>query len=397
MKKFRFFIPALVHLPVHRKYMACAFTMKIYKMCEMLMSLGHEVILLGAEFSNAPCTEFIQTHTLKELRETWGEGDTRFELGYDWENKGFKHDFNTNRSNLTLKFYQKCIQEILERKQPDDFLLLMQGQYHKPIADAVGLYLTCEPGIGYRGSYTPFRAFESAYLQNFTYGSEHPKQSIDGKFYDRVIPNYFDTNDFDFTPASLKEDYYLFIGRLIHRKGIKIADLVTKHLGAKLKIAGQGALSWDPEKKKLITEEFTLEGDNIDFVGFADTNKRKELMSKAKAVFVPTLYLEAFGGVNVEAQLSGTPVITTNFGCFPETVEHGKTGFLCNTLQDFVSAAKRAPLLDSHYIHVRAIDKYSMENVKYEFQHWFEDLYQVYLSTTSSDIKGWHFIKESLC
>jgi len=391
-RKFRFHIPAYVHLPCSRKYMSCAFTQKIYKLSQMLLSLGHEVFIYGAEGSDVPCTKFIQTHTLKDIRKEWGEGDNRFEIGYDWQNKDFKHDFNTKRTATTIMFYAKCIEEINKRKKPDDFLLIMQGIYHKPIDNNVKLFLTCEPGIGYRGSYSKYRAFESSYLQNFTYGSQHPFQSVNGNFYDRVIPNYFDPQDFRFSEK--KDEYFLFIGRLIVRKGLEIANKTCRELNVPLKIAGQGLKFWDGMKRKLITDELTIQGEHLDFVGYADVEKRKELFSKAKAVFVPTFYLEAFGGVNVEAQLSGTPAIATNFGCFPEAIENGKTGFLCNTLQDFVNAAKNVNELDPFYIRDRAIRKYSMSNVKWQFQRWFEDLYNVWESTQDPRKKGWHRIKK---
>jgi len=392
-RKFRFHIPAYVHLPCSREYMGCAFTQKIYKMAQMLLSLGHEVFIYGAEGSDVPCTEFIQTHTLQDIRKEWGEGDNRFDIGYDWKNKGFKHDFNTARTPTTVKFYLKCIQEINKRKRPDDFLLIMQGSYHKPIDTGVKLFLTCEPGIGYRGSYAKYRAFESAYLQNFTYGSQHPFKSINGNFYDRVIPNYFDLNDFEFSKK--KDNYFFFIGRLITRKGLQIAHKTCKEIGVTLKIAGQGAKHWDKDKHKLITDEFTIEGDHLEFVGYVDVEERKKLMSRAKAVFVPTLYLEAFGGVNVEAQLSGTAAIATNFGVFPETIQEGKTGFLCNTLNDFVEAAKNVDKLDPKYIRERAIRKYDMENVKWQFQRWFDDLYDVYESFQNPSKKGWHRIRKN--
>ena len=370
--------------------MGCAFTQKILNLIKMLKSLGHTVYFYGAEGSDVPADEFIQTHTLKDIRKEWGEGDNRFEIGYDWKVKNFKHDFNKTKTQTTLKFYKTCIEEITKRKKPDHFILLPQGIYHKPIADAVKLYLTCEPGIGYRGSYAPFRAFEGHYMQNFTYGSEHPRQSINGSYYDRVIPNYFDLKDFKF--SAKKDDYFLFIGRLIQRKGLRTAHLISKELGIPLKIAGQGMKSW--EKGKLVTEEITLEGEHLDYVGYVGVKERKELLSKAKAVIVATTYLEPFGGTNVEAQLSGTPVLTTNFGAFFDTVEQGKTGFRCDTLDDFVQNAKKVDSLDYKYIRDRAIEKYSMDSVKYEFDKWFKDLYQLYLSTTDKNIKGWHYISK---
>jgi hypothetical protein len=43
----------------------------------------------------------------------------------------------------------------------------------------------------------------------------------DGRFYDAVIPNYLNPDDYPFQPK--KQDYFLYRGRLIQRKGIKIA------------------------------------------------------------------------------------------------------------------------------------------------------------------------------
>jgi len=382
-RKFRFHLLGLVHLPTSEKYMACAFTQKNVKLAKMLLSLGHEVFLYGSEGSDAPCTKFIQTHTLKDIRDAWGEGDNRYEIGYDWHKKQFKHDFNSERKLVTLKYYQNCIKEINKIKRPDDFLLISQGQYQKSIYTKTGLFLNCEFGIGYRGSDKKnFRAFESSYLQNFTYGSENPFKSINGDHYSRVIPNYFDPKDFIFSKK--KKDYYLYIGRIIRRKGVWIAIKATEAIGAKLILVGQK----DPKI------DVTKLPPHCEYQGFADIEKRKKLMSEAIATFVPTLYLEAFAGTHIESMLSGTPPITTNFGVFPETIPdylNGKIGFKCNTLQDFVDAGRKAKEVNCLFVRKYA-ERFLMNNVKWEYQKWFEDLSQLYLSSKNLKIKGWHYI-----
>lgn len=388
-RPYRFHLLGLVHLPVSERYMACAFTQKIVKLSRMLLSLGHEVFLYGAEGSDAPCSQFFETHTLEDIRGEWGSGDNRYDVGYNWKKFGFRHDFSKERTQTTRKYHEAAMQAINRHKQRDDFLLLMQGYYQKPIADGVGLYLTAEPGIGYRGSigqqlpYTagPFRAFESAYLQSFTYGSENPGESINGRYYDRVIPNYFEPQDFPFEQE--KDDYFFYIGRMINRKGVWTAINATRAIGAKLILAGQ-------EDSEVPISSLP---EHCEFIGYVGPEKRAELMGHARAVFVPTLYLEAFGGTNVEAQLCGTPVITTNFGVFSETVVHGVTGFRCNTLADFAGAARNAHELDPKVIRKHAA-RYLTTNVKWEFQQWFDDLYQLYLSAVDPkwEGKGWNYI-----
>lgn len=395
MRKFRFHLLGLVHLPCSKEYMSCAFTQKNHKLSRMLLSLGHEVFYYGCEGSDVPCTAFIQTHTLAELAQQWGDGDNRFEIGYDWKNSDFRHDFNTERSNVTKKFYRNTIDAINKNKKDSDFLLCTQGSYHSPIADAVGLFLTCEPGIGYRGSVKGrFRAFESAYIQNFTYGSEAPYECINGSFYDRVIPNYFDSEDCEFgeTPG----DYYFFIGRMIKRKGILTAALACNAIGKKLIIAGQGAHV--DSRGYLVPNEdpdFELPPGTWEYVGYVNVEQRKKLMSKAIATFTPTEYLECFAGTHVESQLHGAPPITTDFAVFPGTIPdvvNGKVGFRCNTLNDFVDAANKAVSVDRREVRKHG-ERFLMDNVKHEFQKWFDDLMDVYESSIDNSKKGWHRIK----
>lgn len=401
MNKYRFHLLGLSHLPQSKKYMSCAFTQKNRKLAKMLTSLGHEVFFYGSEgsdveeYCNSDKLHFVQTHTIKDIFDSYGEGDNRFEIGYNWNNQDYRHDFDKPATASTIIFRAKCIEYINRVKKPDDFLLCTQGGYHKLIADSVKLFLTCESGIGYRGTGQGwYRAFESSYGQNFIYGSENPFKSLNGSYYDRVIPNYFDPDDIEYSKS--KDNYFLFIGRLIKRKGILTAYLATKAIGAKLIIAGQGG--YVNKNGHLVDndpQEFDIPNDSDwEYIGYADIEKRKKLMARAKAVFVATEYLEMFGGVNVEARLSGTPVITTNFGCFPEYIEDGIDGFRCNTLDDFVYACKNVGKLKPSIIRKRA-ERFLMDNVKWEYQRWFEDLYYVYESAIDSKKKGFSRIRKS--
>lgn len=413
-KVYTFHLLGLAHLPAHAKFSSCAFTQKNRKLAKMLLSMGHTVYFYGCDGSdileycaNEPGElHYIRTHSLDDLRQDYGNGwnlDSFPELYYDWTVSNFKHDLSsTEKKPSTLKFFESCIRIINQVKKADDFLLCTQGAYHRPIAEAVKLTLNCESGIGYRGwAEEMFHCFESYYGMHFLYGSDKPFASLNGRYYDRRIFNYFDLNDYEFSDT--KEDYFLFIGRMIKRKGVMTAYLATQATGDKLIFAGQGASVqpdgslMDETTPEYPTPEFNIPAGHWQYIGFADVETRKKLMSKAKAVFVATEYLEMFGGVAAEAMLSGTPVITTSFGVFPEYNIHGKTGFLCHTLQDFVNAVeacKNFTKENYNFIRNYALENFDMHVIKHQYQKWFDDLYQVYESIEYKGVKAWHRINK---
>jgi glycosyltransferase involved in cell wall biosynthesis len=179
---------------------------------------------------------------------------------------------------------------------------------------------------------------------------------------------------------------------MIQRKGIEIAAKTCNAIGKKLLIAGQGA-AVDSRGYLVPTTDpdFELPPGTWEYVGYLDFESRKRVMSKAIAVFTPTLYLECFGGTHVEAMLSGAPPITTDFGVFPGTIPdhlNGIAGFRCNTLQDFIDAAVVASSCDRAEVRKYG-ERFLMDRVKWEFQNWFEDLYKLYESAQDKTKKGW--------
>jgi glycosyltransferase involved in cell wall biosynthesis len=367
----RFHVPALPH--VRASQTECGYTNKTLKLCAMLRSLGHEVYYYGVEGAEVDCTENVPVVSEAERQaEHPTNDDPTKQLAYD--TTGEYHQ----------RFCRQATEEIEKRLGERDFLLCGWGWGHQPIAAALGSrVMAVESGIGYQDTFTKFRVFESYCWMHYVWGTEQgmrqyapsgPGQApmvdlarergVNGSFYDAVIPNFFDPAEFRFQED--KEDWFLYHGRIAQRKGVELAVQLTERIGAKLVIAGQGTLTLDTGT--------TLRGDHIEFAGHADLETRRDLYARAKAIIMPTYYVEPFGGVAVEAMLSGTPVITTDFGAFAETVLHGVTGYRCHALEEFEWAARHVGDLSPYACRDWALQNYSMERVRWMYEHYFRML-----------------------
>ncbi len=355
MTKLRFHLLGLAHLETTEKNSACAYTQKIIKLARILKSFGHKIYFYGAEGSQVLCDEFIPVVSQEILYRTYGD--------YDKSTNFFKHNPN---DRAHMEFSANAIEEINKRKQSKDILLCTMGNYQKLISDKTEL-MTVEPGIGYSGVFCPNKVFESYAWMHHVYGLMGVE---DGIWYDAVIPNYYDVKDFPYRDK--KQDYLLYIGRIIGRKGVRTASEIAKATGNKLYVVGQGSLDNEAEGLSLSKEK------HIVYKPAVGAEERAELMGNAKAVLMPTYYLEPFGGVNVEAQLCGTPVITTDWGAFPETVLHGTTGYRCRVLEEFCWAVNNIHNIKPENCRRWAEENYSMERVGKMYEEYFQRINRLF-------------------
>lgn len=363
--KMTFHIPGIPHTITNKDFLSCAYTQKVLKLSSMLTDLGHTVYHYGCEGSTVNCTEDVSVVTDEYRQKFYPNRSREEQFTYNIDDE-FHHTFN-----------RRIADEAKKRLGEQNFLLCAWGYGHKEISDFLGeSFITCESGIGYADTFSQHRVFESYTWMHWIYGKQG---SSDGGWYDAVIPNFFDPSDFEFKEE--KQDWLLYIGRIVKRKGVELACQLAEKTGHKLVIAGQGTL-------KNEGEQIDLRGDHIDFQGYADVEKRKYLMANAKAVLVPTYYIEPFGGVAVEAMLSGTPVITTDWGVFSEHTLHNVTGYRCRTMEQFCWAVNNVKKLSPHACRKWAIDNYSMDRVAKMYDEYFSMLSDLWRG-------GWYEPRES--
>jgi len=359
-KKLTFHVLGLPHTITNKDFIACAYTQKAWKFCKMMGERGHTLYHYGHEKSNPPYAENVTVITDKIWKKVYGT--------HDYKSKLFT--YNT-QDEAYQTFYKNAIKEIGKRKNKNDFILPFWGTGVKPICEAHPDLITVEPGIGYaKGHWANWKIFES-YAIYHAYCSLESVGLCKQNNYDIVIPNYFDLDEFEFSDK--KEDYFLFLGRVYDGKGVNIAMQVTEHLGYKLKIEGQ-----IDEEGPYRSKQFPP---HVEFVGYADEEKRKTLMKNAKGSFLASQYLEPFGGVQIENLLCGTPTITSDWGAFTENNIEGVTGYRCRTFDDYLKAAISINDEEIDYYACREHgEKFSLDAIAPKYEKFFTDILNVYES-----------------
>jgi glycosyltransferase involved in cell wall biosynthesis len=353
-------VVGLPHTQLTQEASVCAFTQKAWKFGKMMSRRGWQVVFYWGEDTTAECSNHFPLFTREEQERWFGpyDANTLPIVAGAW-------DANSEQYQVTNA---RAVEYLRDTAGKRDLLLLTGGLAQKPIADALPHLTACEWAAGYSGWFARFVCFESHAWRHQMYGVAGIH---DGRHYDTVIPNFFDPDEW--RVADAKGDHLVFVGRLIARKGVQVAAEIARESGLPLLVAGSGAATWEDGKVIVCQDGTRIDGD-VHYQGCVGGEERSRLMAEARAVLAPTLYIEPFGAVAVEAPLCGTPAITTDFGAFPETVENGVTGWRIRTLQEGVAAVEKAADLDPEALRARALERYSLNAVAPLYEDWFDRL-----------------------
>jgi glycosyltransferase involved in cell wall biosynthesis len=132
--------------------------------------------------------------------------------------------------------------------------------------------------------------------------------------------------------------YLAFIGRLSPEKRVDRAIEIARRAGLPLKIAAK----IDEADAAYVAQSVRplLDEAGVEFLGEADEWQKQELLANAVALLFPIDWPEPFGLVMIEALACGTPVIAYPQGSVPEIIEHGRTGFLVDSVDAAVDAVR---------------------------------------------------------
>jgi len=327
----------------------CAFTQKVYKFCEEMTKRGHTVYHYGHEDSQVKCTEHITVTNDEILKKSYKDLNK-------WKTSGFNQSVETEAVKI---FNDNCIKELNNKiKSPNEFILCWFGFAHdqctKHFANKA---IVVEPSIGYDSMFAQIKIFE-------TYAQMH-------KMHGRLKTQIEFNNEFVVYPGFKKEDFLfkkdksnvaLFLGRILEPKGAKAAYDMCNSIGQEIYFAGPNILGLKDSKY-------------CKMLGFIGPDERKKLLSEAKFLLAPSLFIEPCNWTVIEAQFSGTPTITTNFGGFTETVNQGNTGFRCSTYEEFkFSIQKGYKQINPENCLKHAVHNFTIEKQCNQYESIFKSL-----------------------
>lgn len=187
-----------------------------------------------------------------------------------------------------------------------------------------------------------------------------------------IVPNGIPIERFPF--QAKPKDYFAYLGYVIANKGADFAVKAAQLAKKKLLIAGRFVKD-SPFFDKKIKPHL---GETIHYLGPLSFRQKIAFLKNAQALLMPIRWNEPFGMVMIEAMACGTPVIGFRKAAIPEIVQHEKTGFIVNTVQEMSKAMNRIETINRAECRKHVEKKFSIQTLA---DH-YEKIYQTAIAKT---------------
>lgn len=170
-----------------------------------------------------------------------------------------------------------------------------------------------------------------------------------------------------------KADYLAFLGRISPEKRPDRAIAIAARSGMPLKIAAKvdrvDRLYWEEVIAPMIRAY-----PQVEYIGEIDEGRKAEFLGNARGLLFPIDWPEPFGLVMIEAMACGTPVVAFRCGSVPETIDHGVTGFVVDTIEEGVAAVHQLGLLDRNEIRTVFEERFTADRMAREYSDIYMQL-----------------------
>jgi glycosyltransferase involved in cell wall biosynthesis len=171
------------------------------------------------------------------------------------------------------------------------------------------------------------------------------------------------------TPAPAKKgDFGLVLGRICPEKGVHIALDAAKAAGIPLTLAG-AVFPYREHRQYFETMvKPRLDGERR-YIGPVGLEAKRKLLAEARCLLVTSLVAETSSLAAQEALAAGTPVVAFGKGALPETIDHGRTGYLVWDEDGLVAAIRKVDALDPQACRNVARERFSLDRM---IERYFE-------------------------
>src|SRR5689334_14461204 len=121
----RFHVLSLPHTQTTNEFLACAYTQKVVKFCNMMHARGHEVYLYSGSKNTAKCTEHIPCVTEAMRKKAVGKRHYTEAMG------------DPTQDEIWIEFNHRATIGIAKRHQQKDFICSVAGVGNKQIINAL--------------------------------------------------------------------------------------------------------------------------------------------------------------------------------------------------------------------------------------------------------------------
>jgi glycosyltransferase involved in cell wall biosynthesis len=138
--------------------------------------------------------------------------------------------------------------------------------------------------------------------------------------------------------------YLAFLGRISPEKRVDRAVEIARRAGLRLRVAAKVDRVDREYFKDRIAPLF--EEPFVEYLGEIGEPEKTAFLGGAAALLFPIDWPEPFGLVMIEALACGTPVIAWRGGSVAEVIDHGRTGFIVESMDEAVAAVRAIDTID---------------------------------------------------